>query len=55
MTNQEISIRRYMSVLADELKKCTDPGKAKRLAVELTRLRSTLERIEKRKEDAESK
>jgi len=37
MSDQEKSLRRYMAVLADELNKCKDPGKAKRYAVELTR------------------
>ena len=55
MSDQEKSLRRYMAVLADELNKCKDPGKAKRYAVELTRMRSLLEQIKKGKEGSKEK
>jgi len=55
MKNQEKSLRRYVAVLVDELNKCKDPGKAKRYAVELTRMRSLLEQIKKGKEGSKEK
>ena len=55
MTGQETSTRRYMATLADEINKCSDPVKVQRLAMELTRMKSLLDRIENEKEGSKDK